>query len=137
MLRKALQRLANQPGRRVVPPVEAETDDAGAGPPAKLCSRPKFLHELWKERMAGMDGNKAAKDFTSAERGKVKATYSQRKVFWDKISELVRAGHTADRACDLVYQAYGHSASVTQIIRRMQADRRANLWPDCIKVWPF
>ena len=84
-----------------------------------------------------MDGNKAAKDFTSAKCGAVKAKYLLRKVFWDKISELVRAGHTADRACDLVYQAYGHSVAITEILRRMQVDRRANLWPDCIKVQRF
>ena len=59
---------------------------------------------------------------------------SWRKVFWDKISKLVLAGHTADRACDLVYEAYGHSTSVTEIIRRMAADKKARLWPDCIAV---
>ena len=62
---KALQRLASQPGRRVVPPLCAETDSAetnGAavvapGLPAKLYNRPKFLHELWKKGMDG-DGRK-------------------------------------------------------------------------------
>ena len=140
MLRKALQRIASQPGRRVVPSLGAETDGAAAeaaGPPAQLCNRPKFLHELWKEWMAGMGGNKAAKDFTSAERGKAKTKYSARKVFWDKISELVRAGHTSERACDLVYEAYGHSTGVSEVLRRMAVDRRANIWPDYIRVRRF
>ena len=84
-----------------------------------------------------MDGNKAAKDFTAAERGKIKTKYSARKVFWDKIAELVRAGHTSDRACDLVYQAYDHSTGVSEVLRRMAVDHRANLWPDCIRVRRF
>jgi len=124
----------------VVPPLGDETDGAtaeAAGPPAQLCNRPKFFHELWKEWMAGMGGNKAAKYFTSAERGKAKTKYSARKVFWDKTSELVRAGHTSERACDLVYEAYGHSTGVSEVLRRMAVDRRANIWPDCIRVRRF
>ena len=119
MVRKGVQRLANQPGRRVVPQLEAETAGTTAsvsGPVAKLGKRPKFLHELWKEWMVGMEGKKAAKLFTSAERGNCKTMYSFRKVFWDKISELVLAGHTADRACDLVYEAYGQSTGVSSEI---------------------
>ena len=79
-----------------------------------------------------MGGNKAAKDFTAAERGKVKTKYSARKVFWDKVSELDRAGQTSDRACDLVYQTCGHNTGMSEVLRRMAVDRRANLWPDCV-----
>ena len=124
----------------MVLPLEAEIDGAAevaSGPPAKLCSRSKFLHELWKEWMVGTEGRKAAKLFTAAERGQCKTMYLFRKVFWDKISELILAGHTADRACDLVYEAYGHSTGVTKILRRMAVDRKARLWPDCIAVWRF
>ena len=100
----------------------------------KLYNRPKFFHDLWKESMEGMCGNKVAKDFTAAERGKVKTKYSVRKVFWDKVAELVRPGHTSDRACDFVYQAYGHSTGPSEVLRRMAVGRRANLWPDCARV---
>ena len=127
MVRKGVQRIANQRGRRVVPQLKAETAGATAsvsGPVAKLGKRPKFLHELWKEWMVGTEGRKAAKLFTAAERGQCKMMYSFRKVFWDKISELILAGHTADRACDLVYEAYGHSTGVTEILRRMAVDRK-------------
>ena len=81
-----------------------------------------------------MGGNKAAKDFTAAERGKVKTKYSARKVFLDKVAELVRAGHTSDRTCDLVYQTYGHSTGVSEVLRWMAVDRRVNLWLDCVQV---
>ena len=63
--------------------------------------------------------------------------YSFCNVFWDEISELILAGHTAGRACDLVYEAYGHSTGVTEILRRMAVDRKARLWLDCIAVWHF
>ncbi len=86
------------------------------------------------EWIVGFSGKKAAKDFTSAERGAHKTKYSFRKVFWDKISELVRAGHTADRACDLVYEAYGPSLPVTQILKKTRMDRKNNTWPDQIRV---
>jgi hypothetical protein len=51
--------------------------------------------------------------------------------------ELVRAGHTAERACDLIYEAYGSSLAVTEIIRRMRTDRKNNCWPDQISVRQF
>ena len=137
MPRKVLQQLANQPGRRVVPSLGAETDGAVAvasGPPVKLCNQLKFLHKLWNKWVVGMDGNKAAKDFTSVERRKVKTKYSTRKVFWNKVSELVQAGHTSNRACDLFYQVYDHITGVSEVLRRMAVNHRANLWPDCVRV---
>ena len=121
----------------MVPLLGAEAGSVAAeasGPPAKLCNRPKILQELWKEWMEGMGGNKAAKDFTLTERGKVKTKYSAQKVFWDKVAELVRAGHTSDRACDLVYQAYGHNTGVSEVPRRIAVNRRANIWLDCVRV---
>ena len=140
MLCKALQRIAAQPGRRMVPPEEGATVSTLAsvgGPVAKLFKGPKFLHELWKEWIMGMEGKKAAKDFTLAQRGKNKSQYLFCKVFWDKIGELVWVGHTADRACDLIYEANGQRIGVTEIIKRMKTDGKARLWPDCIAVRCF
>ena len=65
--------------------------------------------DLWKEYQFGRPGRKAAKDFTPAERGKVKSRYLMRKPLWDKISELVATGLLAQVTCDMVYQAYGNS----------------------------
>ena len=96
--------------------------------------RPKFLHELWKEWEFGSAGKKPAKDFTAVERGRVKSKYSFRKVFWDKVAELVRAGHSADVVCDTMHEHYGQRTSVTEMLRRMHADRRTNQWPDALTV---
>ena len=38
---------------------------------------------------------------------------------WKKISELVRGGYTAERACDKIYNVYGHSSMVTAIINAL------------------
>ena len=85
----------------------------------------------------GMEGKKAAKDFTQAKRGKNESGYLYRKVFRDKVGKLVRAGHTADRACNLIYEAYGQRTGITEILRRMKIDRKAGLQPDCITVRRF
>ena len=39
------------------------------------------------------------------------------------MSELLRAGHTADRARELIYSANGQKLSVTAIIKRVIADK--------------
>ena len=49
--------------------------------------------------------------------------YSRRKVFWDIISTLIRAGYTSDTAIDKVYQAYDRGTSVTSILVIMVRDR--------------
>ena len=53
--------------------------------------------------------------------------YSFRKVFWDEISELIRAGYTTDRAYNPVYKAYGHNIGLTNILQRMHVDRKVRL----------
>ena len=77
-----------------------------------------------------MTGRKPAKDFNSGERGAVKSKYSFRKAFWEKAAEMVRAGDTAQVACDKIYSCYGESMSVTDILRKMKADRRSGQWPE-------
>jgi hypothetical protein len=39
------------------------------------------------------------------------------------VGEMVRAGYTAERACDKIYQAYGANLSVTKIINAMIKDK--------------
>ena len=79
---------------------------------AELYPRPQNLYDLWQEYEFGLNGKKAAKHFTRAERGKVKFAYCRRKVFWDVIVKLVHAGHTSDSAVDEVYNCYGRSLPV-------------------------
>ncbi len=49
--------------------------------------------------------------------------YHQRNVVWKKISELVRGGYTAERACNKTYSVYGHSLTVTAIINALVKDK--------------
>jgi hypothetical protein len=48
-----------------------------------------------------------------------KYSYHRRKVVWDKMAELVRAGWTAQTAIDRIHAAYGAGVSVTTIINQM------------------
>ena len=87
-----------------------------------LCPNPRTLHNLWEEYVNGIDGRKAACLFTSQERGKVKHKYYRRKVVWDCISALVRAGFTAQVAIDRIYDVYGLNAPFTRISSQLKRD---------------
>ena len=91
---------------------------------ALLSNNPKSLHTLWNEYEFGLGNNKAAKDFTSKERGKVKYLYHRRKVVWEKVTEMVRSGYIARDACNKIYEVYGANLSVTNIINLMRRDRK-------------
>lgn len=78
---------------------------------------------LWDEYEFGTEGRKAAKSFTIRERGKNRYTYHRRKIFWDKVEELIRHGHSHLTAIDGLYIKYGRDATVTSIINRMRIDR--------------
>jgi len=54
----------------------------------------------------------------------VKYVYHRRKVLWDKVAEMVTSGLSANEACNRIYEVYGESSSVTQIINQMRRDRR-------------
>ena len=98
-------------------------------PRAQLYRGVKSLYDLWQEYEYGLGGNKAARDFTSKERGKCKFIYSRRKVFWDTVSKLIRAGHTSDSAIDQIYNIYGRSQGVTYILKKLSTDRRNGYHP--------
>lgn len=97
------------------------------GSVATLSPNPKNLFILWQEYEIGLGGRKAAKLFTREERGRVKHKYSRRKVVWDCISNLVRAGLTAHLAIDRIHQVYGEATQVTVIINSMKRDRIAGV----------
>ena len=44
------------------------------------------------------------------------------KFFWDKVSELLRAGYDSHTAIDKIYEVYNNQ-SVTQIINHMRRDK--------------
>jgi len=139
-LRTMVQRRLNQPAEytrrsspfniRNNPEVSLETQPivsihpaAQFRKPARLAKGVKDLYMLWNEFETGLDGNKAAKDFTPQERGKCKALYSIRKVFWDQVLTLTRRGHSYDSAIDKIYVVYGRSLPVTKILTKLRHDR--------------
>ena len=91
---------------------------------AKLSDCPRSLHDLWLEYELGFSGKMAAKDFNEKERGADKYRYYRRNVFWVKVCEMVRAGFTAERACDKIYSAYGSRLSEPKIINAMICDKK-------------
>ena len=68
-----------------------------------------------------------ARTFTARERGQVKHVFSKRKIFWDKVRELVRSGDTAFSAIDKIYDAYGGGEPVTTYFKN-DAERQADWW---------
>jgi hypothetical protein len=102
----------------------AATATEGVDSTTKLSAHPRTLMLLWHEYLYGLEGNKAAKDFTPVERGRVKFKYCRRKCFWSVMSRLVNAGFTELTAIDKIHQAYGVNLSVSSVIAKMQRDKR-------------
>jgi hypothetical protein len=90
-----------------------------------LCSKPRDLYQLWDEFEFGVGGRKAAKRFSTRERGRVKYKYHRRKVVWDKVQEMIRRGHSNHTAIAELYRTYGEKSTVTEIINMMRRDRMA------------
>jgi len=91
---------------------------------AQLSPMPRNLHLLWRECTHGLNGRKAAKDFTRRECGANKDKYCRRKHVWDCIAAFIRAGYTEDAAINKIKQAYGVSSSVTTIINCFKRDKK-------------
>ena len=124
-LNRNIRRIAVQPVQRVrAMNVENDNDDAGNNYVSTLSPTPRTLFILWQEYEFGIGGRKPARLFTPAERGKVKYSYHRRKVVWDVIASLVRAGDTAQVAIDRIYEVYGAAMTVSHIINMMRRDRR-------------
>jgi hypothetical protein len=92
---------------------------------AQLSKGPKNLFEFWMEWEVGIGGKKAAKDFTSIERGACKVTYCRRKVVWDQIVRLVNRGYAVHTAIDKIYGCYGRRLSPNKIMDLMVRDKAA------------
>jgi hypothetical protein len=81
---------------------------------AVLCKKTGTLFQLYTEYEFGVDGHKAAKDFTIKERGKDRQNYYRRKVVWDAIASLIRRNYSVASAIDLIHQCYGKNTSITK-----------------------
>jgi hypothetical protein len=101
----------------------ARNGEEGIDPLATLSPRPKTLAVLWLEYEHGIGGRKPAKNFTTAERGRCTKTYYRRNLVWQKINHLVRAGHSYKVASHMLQMQYGANLSVTEIIKRIIAER--------------
>ncbi|ETN00948.1 hypothetical protein PPTG_17274 [Phytophthora nicotianae INRA-310] len=82
------------------------------------------LYELWGEYEFGLNGVKAAREYTAAERGANKFAYSRRKMFWDVVATMVRAGYSSDVAVDRIYAIYGRQLPVTSILLALRRDKQ-------------
>jgi hypothetical protein len=132
-LNSNLRRIALQPARRVNAANPNVADGNGNNnaiqPPegvATLSPNPRTLYLLWEEYTHGIGGRKAAEEFTPHEGGQVKHKYTRRRVVWDCIARLVRAGLDANVAIDRIHQVYGQGKTVTTIINRLRVDRNNN-----------
>ena len=95
--------------------------------PANLCDRPSSLVMLWEEYINGIDGNKPAEQFSRAEVNVNKAMavrYGRRNTFWKTMKRLVDQGHSHQVAINRIRNAYGWHSSVTQILKKMNADKK-------------
>jgi hypothetical protein len=107
ILRSNIGRIAVQPVvRRAAAVANGPNGGAGDAVPADLSPNPRTLYLLWDEYEQGIGGRKAARLFSREERGRAKHKYHRRKVVWDCIAAVVRAGFTAQVAIDRVYQVY-------------------------------
>ncbi len=111
------------------PPNDNATNSEETPLVARLSKCPRTLHAIWNEWEVGSKTQKPVRLWNAAERGKQKASIYKRKFLWNKVSEMVRAGHSAHAACDMIYAAYGDNLSVTVILRRLQADARTGGHP--------
>jgi hypothetical protein len=91
---------------------------------SSLSKTPKTLFVLWQEWEVGIGGRKPAKLFTRVERGRVKFIYCRRKILWETVAMLVRAGYTAHTAIERIYEASGQDERVTYILMHMIQDHR-------------
>ena len=78
---------------------------------------PRSMLVLWQKYKSGVNGRKAAKQFTVAERNSKpnKQKDYRRNMIWKTIARLVRGGLTPEVAIDRIHRAYGYSTTPTKI----------------------
>ena len=99
-----------------------------------LSPLPRTLYDLWVEYTTGIGGRKAARDFSTIERGRDKYRFYRRKHVWDIVSNLVNAGVNSRVAVDRIYNHYGANKSVTKVIKDIMADKRNGGLPQALRV---
>ena len=51
-------------------------------------------------------------------------TFYRRKIFWGLIVEMIKRGRSVIEAIDKVYQVYGDKTSVTNVIKKLQQEKK-------------
>ena len=95
--------------------------------PAELSHNPHSLQMLWREYKVGLNGLKAAEQFSMNERNvstEMAQKYSWRNKVWQCIQRLVNAGWTCEVTIQKIHRVYGYDTSPTKIIEGMIADRK-------------
>jgi hypothetical protein len=141
VLNTNIRRIAAQPARQLAArAAQQNQNNIGGGllvrpqAQAELSPTPRSLYVLWQEYNEGIGGRKAARLFSSEERGRVKHKYCRRKNVWDLVSRLIRTGISSDVAIDRIYDVYGVNTPVTRIIDRIKVDRRNNSFHPTLQV---
>jgi hypothetical protein len=90
-----------------------------------LCPNLNSLRSLWTEYEFGIGGRKAAKDWTTSERGnkKQKQTYYRRNCIWKLQLHLINKGHRIEAANRIIRTTYGESTSITNIAKAIVQHR--------------
>jgi len=105
-------------------------------PPPKLVAclnlSPETLHELWAEYQFDINGRKAAKDFTEAERGAVKHFYNRREIFWSKCEEMIHSGMSTYEVIRTIYETYAPTTDIKEILTKMRIDKNKG-WPSLLR----
>ena len=123
-VQETAQRAAMAPVIRRRPARAVNGSNGGLGN-ANLLNCPPNLYTLWNEYEVGVGGNKAAKEFTASERGRVKSKYCRRKKFWQAMERLIAGGAYSHTAIRRIYEVYGVNSRVSKILKEM-APHEAN-----------
>jgi len=105
--------------------------------PAKLQKNIRCLGLLWTEWTHGLQGAKAAKDFTPVERGANSSTYCKRLPIWQLIRHLVNAGVLAPDAIKRIEEVYGPNVSMLELGRRIKQDVKAHRLHHSLQIYTF
>jgi hypothetical protein len=138
LMNRNMNRYSMQPVRRIGPAGGGgggsnnsnDIANEGIDATAKLSIHPRTLLLLWHEYLFGLEGSKPARNFTSAERGRVRFKYCRRNCFWNVMRRLINGGFTELTAIDKIYQAYGNTLSVTSILNKMAKDKSGGGHPN-------
>ena len=124
---ETMMRAAMAPGVRPRPADQRaiNTNNAisnGGLGPTNLVHFPANLYTLWNEYEVSVGGNKAAKELSPKERGRVKSNkHCRRKKFLVAMEMLIAVGADSHTAIYRIHEVYGPNSKVSYILKAMGA----------------